>query len=174
MSLLERLQASLPSANARHVETDAEALLEAYSMAARPGTVALVESGMVEAISEALRGPYRLRIRYNDRQRLIEPNGLLLGAKRYLVAPQPASPTRTTRCASSGWTGSRRRRLKRSGLPRPGGSSGNPRSRGFRILSQSCPVLGRDLAVYTRGCLSGDAMEFPRYATSSAFERRAA
>lgn len=89
MALRERLLAALPSANARRAEADAEALLEAYGMAARPGPVALVENGVVEAISEALRGPYRLRIRYNGSQRVIEPYGVLLGARRYLVARQP-------------------------------------------------------------------------------------
>ncbi|MEQ9696089.1 WYL domain-containing protein [Shimia sp. SDUM112013] len=88
-ALRERLLAALPSPNARRAEADAESLLEAYGMAARPGPVARVQSGVVEAVSESLRGPYRLLIRYQGAQRLVEPYGVLLGARRYLVARQP-------------------------------------------------------------------------------------
>ncbi|PSL16045.1 helix-turn-helix transcriptional regulator [Shimia abyssi] len=88
-ALRERLLAKLTPAEARRAEADAEALLEAYGMAARPGPVARVETGVVAAISEALRGPFRLLIRYNGSQRLVEPYGVLLGARRYLVARQP-------------------------------------------------------------------------------------
>ncbi|MCA0906971.1 WYL domain-containing protein [Ruegeria marisrubri] len=87
--LRERLLAAIPSASARRAEADAEALLEAYGMAARPGPVARIEAGIVDAISKALRGPYRLRVRYTGTQRLLEPYGILLGARRYLVARQP-------------------------------------------------------------------------------------
>lgn len=87
--LRDRLVAALPSQSARRAEADAEALLEAYGMAARPGPVAAVDRPVVEAISHALRGPFRLRIRYLGRQRLIEPYGMLLGQRRYLVARQP-------------------------------------------------------------------------------------
>lgn len=41
---------------------------------------------------EALRGPFRLRLRYGDGdapERVIEPHGLLLGHRSYLVARQP-------------------------------------------------------------------------------------
>lgn len=88
-SLRERLLAALPGADARRAEADAEALLEAYGMAARPGPIARVEAHVIDAIAEALRGPYRLLIRYRGESRLVEPYGVLLGARRYLVARQP-------------------------------------------------------------------------------------
>ncbi len=87
--LRDRLLAAIPSQSARRAEADAEALLEAYGMAARPGPVATVDRPVVEAISAALRGPSRLRIRYRGQPRLVEPYGVLLGARRYLVARQP-------------------------------------------------------------------------------------
>ncbi len=88
-SLRERLLAAMPSNRARSAEADAEALLEAYGMAARPGPIARVAREVVEEISNALRGPFRLKIRYGNDLRLVEPYGVLLGARRYLVARQP-------------------------------------------------------------------------------------
>jgi predicted DNA-binding transcriptional regulator YafY len=78
----------MPSNRARSAEADAEALLQAYGMAARPGPIARVAREVVEEISDALRGPYRLKIRYGNGFRLVEPYGVLLGARRYLVARQ--------------------------------------------------------------------------------------
>ena len=42
-----------------------------------------------EAVTAALRGPYRLAMTYQGSRRLVEPYGVLLGARRYLVARQP-------------------------------------------------------------------------------------
>lgn len=46
---------------------------------------------VLDAVTEALRGPFRLRLLYGDQasERIIEPHGLLLGHRSYLVARQP-------------------------------------------------------------------------------------
>ncbi|CUJ83635.1 hypothetical protein PH7735_00287 [Shimia thalassica] len=89
-ALRDRLLAALPSTKARIAEIDAETALEAYGMAARPGPVARADRGVVEAIAEAIRGFNVMRIVYGQEVRLVEPYGVLLGARRYLVARQPA------------------------------------------------------------------------------------
>nr|WP_170385636.1 WYL domain-containing protein [uncultured Ruegeria sp.] len=89
-ALRDRLLAALPSAKARIAETDAEAALEAFGMAARPGPVAYADREVVEAIAKAIRGFNVMRIVYGGEVRLVEPYGVLLGARRYLVARQPA------------------------------------------------------------------------------------
>jgi predicted DNA-binding transcriptional regulator YafY len=48
---------------------------------------------VLDAIIEALRGPFRLLLRYGDLdapERIIEPHGVLLGHRSYLVAKQPS------------------------------------------------------------------------------------
>jgi len=88
--LRDRLLAALPPHAARAAETDADALLEAYGMAARPGPVVKTDRALAEAITHALRGPWRMRFSYNGEARLVEPYGVLMGPRRYLVARQPA------------------------------------------------------------------------------------
>ena len=91
-ALRDRLLAAMPSSHARRVEADAEAMLEAYGFASRPGPRVRAAPELLGAIAEALKGPWRLAIAYrgaNDteaRERLVEPHGLLLGTRRYLVA----------------------------------------------------------------------------------------
>ncbi|WP_316016184.1 WYL domain-containing protein, partial [Roseobacter sp. HKCCA0434] len=81
----------MPAAAARAAEVDAEALLEAHGQAARPGPAVPIRPGVLEAVSQALRGPFRLRMTYGGKPREVEPYGVLLGARRYLVAREPAS-----------------------------------------------------------------------------------
>lgn len=88
-SLRDRLVAALPAPAARRAEADAEALLEAHGVAARPGPIAVIDPAVVAATVDALRGPFRLRISYQGAERVVEPYGVLLGARRYLVARQP-------------------------------------------------------------------------------------
>ncbi|MER8719617.1 WYL domain-containing protein [Mesorhizobium sp. M0999] len=88
-SLRDRLLAALPVKEARRAEADAEAMLEVHGVAARPGPVVAVAQEVTDAVTAALRGPYRLRFSYNNSQRLVEPYGVLLGARRYLVGRQP-------------------------------------------------------------------------------------
>ncbi|MCU0855234.1 MAG: WYL domain-containing protein [Rhodobacteraceae bacterium] len=91
-SLRDRLLALMPGPHARRAEADAEAALEAYGFACRPGPRVRVEPGLLATIAEALKAPHRLTITYvgerdnAPRERLVEPYGLLLGTRRYLVA----------------------------------------------------------------------------------------
>ena len=91
-SLRDRLLASMPGPFARRVEADAEAVLEAYGFASRPGPHVRVDPDLLGAIAEALKGPFVLRVFYlggrdtAPRDRMLEPHGLLLGTRRYLVA----------------------------------------------------------------------------------------
>ena len=57
--LREGLLARLPSRNAARVEADAEAVLAAMVQVTRPGPRVSVEPDILEAIIEALRGPFQ-------------------------------------------------------------------------------------------------------------------
>lgn len=74
------------------VEADAEAVLVAMGRVARPGPKVGLQPGILDAIIEALRGPFRLRVRYNQdaAPRILEPHGVLLGHRTYLAARDPA------------------------------------------------------------------------------------
>ncbi|GAB4275519.1 MAG: WYL domain-containing protein [Pararhodobacter sp.] len=74
------------------IEADAEAVLTAMGQVTRPGPRVGVAPGTLDAIIEALRGPFRLRVRYNDDEapRILEPHGVLLGHRTYLAARDPA------------------------------------------------------------------------------------
>ncbi|MCF1708692.1 WYL domain-containing protein [Tabrizicola sp. J26] len=91
-SLRDRLLATMPSSHARRAEADAEAVLEAYGYASRPGPRVKSEPLVLETIAQALKGPFRLVVSYagpkekNPRERILEPYGLLIGVRRYLVA----------------------------------------------------------------------------------------
>jgi len=89
---LEGLMARLPARDALRAEADAEAVLEALGHVARPGPRVLHDNNVTEAVIEGLRGPFLLRITYgapDAPERIIEPHGLLLGPRSYLVARQP-------------------------------------------------------------------------------------
>jgi predicted DNA-binding transcriptional regulator YafY len=90
--LRDRLLAALPVQEARRIEAEADAILEAYGVAARPGPVVTVAFEVTEAVTAALRGPWRLLMTYGSARRLVEPYGVLLGARRYLVARDMAEP----------------------------------------------------------------------------------
>ncbi len=91
-SLRDRLLSVMPGPHARRAEADAEAVLEAYGFASRPGPRVRVETRLLATIAEALKGPHVLSITYQGtrdqepRERVVEPHGLLLGMRRYLVA----------------------------------------------------------------------------------------
>ena len=90
--LREGLLARLSSRNAARVETDAEAVLTAMGQVTRPGPRVSVSPDILDEIIEALRGPFRLRVRYNEDKetRILEPHGVLLGHRTYLAARDPA------------------------------------------------------------------------------------
>ncbi len=93
--LRDRLIAQAPVREARRAETDAEALLDAQGFVARPGPRTRIDAGVAETVTHALKGPFRLRILYvtpggaPPAPRIVEPHGLLVGPRRYLVARQP-------------------------------------------------------------------------------------
>jgi len=91
-ALRDRLLAAMPASHARRAEADAEALLEAQGFASRPGPRVVTDMTLLGTLTEALRAPWELKISYlsardeNQRERYLEPHGLLLGIRRYLVA----------------------------------------------------------------------------------------
>lgn len=96
-SLERKVRALIPSDRTLRLATDEEALLEAMGFAARPGPRPSMNEAVDLAISEALKGPFELRIHYQGRGdakpswRTIEPLGLLLGSRRYLVGIDTAT-----------------------------------------------------------------------------------
>ncbi len=87
--LRNRLLAALPPSAARAAEADADAMLEAHGVAARPGPVVQIEQVISERVAAAVRGPYRMLFSYAGERREVEPYGILIGTRRYLVARQP-------------------------------------------------------------------------------------
>jgi predicted DNA-binding transcriptional regulator YafY len=89
--LRDRLLAAMPGPHARRAEADAEAVLEAHGFASRPGPQVRVRPDLMGVIGAALKGPHILTVVYAggrdpDKARRLEPHGLLLGTRRYLVA----------------------------------------------------------------------------------------
>ena len=95
-SLRCRLMATLPSSHARRIEVDAEAILEARGYACRPGPKVKTSPLVTGAIAEALKAPFSLNIRYQGKQdqgpreRTVEPYGMLLGTRHYLIERDPS------------------------------------------------------------------------------------
>lgn len=91
-ALRDRMLAAMPASHARRAEADAEALLEAQGFASRPGPRAAPNLALLGTLTEALRAPFELTFDYRGaldesaRERCVEPHGLLLGIRRYLVA----------------------------------------------------------------------------------------
>jgi predicted DNA-binding transcriptional regulator YafY len=96
--LREKILALVPRNKIARVETDHEALLEAQGLASRPGPVARIAPEIASTISTALKSSERLRIIYHSRgsakptARVVEPYGVLIGIRRYLVAKPKADP----------------------------------------------------------------------------------
>lgn len=87
------LLARLTPRDASRSEADAEAVLAGLGQVMRPGPTVALHPEVTDAVIEALRGPFRLRITYGSlsaEPRVIEPHGLLLGHRSYLVARQPS------------------------------------------------------------------------------------
>jgi predicted DNA-binding transcriptional regulator YafY len=89
--LRDRLLAAMPGPHARRAEADAEAVLEAHGFASRPGPRVQTAPLLMQVVAEALKGPHVLTITYAGgreplRTRDVEPHGLLIGTRRYLVA----------------------------------------------------------------------------------------
>ena len=87
------LLARLAPKDAARTEADAEAVLTAMGSVTRPGPRVNLAPRVLDAVIESLRGPFLLQLRYGDAdapERVIEPHGLLLGHRSYLVARQPS------------------------------------------------------------------------------------
>jgi predicted DNA-binding transcriptional regulator YafY len=90
--LREKVLALVPRSKIARLETDHEALLEAQGLAARPGPSARIAPQIALTISTALKSSERLKIVYHSRgsanptARVVEPYGVLIGIRRYLVA----------------------------------------------------------------------------------------
>ena len=85
------LLAQLAPKDALRTEADVEAVLMAMGSVMRPGPKVHRAPNIWDALIEALRGPFRLRMRYgapDAPERIVEPHGLLLGHRSYLVARQ--------------------------------------------------------------------------------------
>jgi predicted DNA-binding transcriptional regulator YafY len=97
-ALREKIIALVPRNKLSRIETDHEALLEAQGLAARPGPSARLASDIASTISIALKASERLRIVYLSRgaaranSRVVEPYGVLIGTRRYLVAKAKSDP----------------------------------------------------------------------------------
>jgi predicted DNA-binding transcriptional regulator YafY len=91
--LRDGLLARLNPRDALRSEADAEAVLAGLGKVTRPGPTVALKPAVTDAVIEALRGPFRLRVCYGAQgaaPRVIEPHGMLLGHRSYLVARQPA------------------------------------------------------------------------------------
>ena len=90
--LRDGVLARLKPRDASRSEADAEAVLTSVGQIMRPGPTVALRPEVMDSVIEALRGPFRLRITYGSTDaspRTIEPQGLLLGHRSYLVARQP-------------------------------------------------------------------------------------
>lgn len=87
----DRLLATMAKPYARRTESDAEAILEALGFACRPGPKVAANERLLSTIAAALRGPFLITMTYGPdaaspgAKRLVEPYGLLLGIRKYLV-----------------------------------------------------------------------------------------
>lgn len=91
--LRDGLLVRLNPRDALRSEADAEAVLAGLGQVTRPGPTVGLKPAVTDAVIEALRGPFLLRVCYGAQgaePRVIEPHGMLLGHRSYLVARQPA------------------------------------------------------------------------------------
>lgn len=94
-TLSAKIRALIDPVKSACLDVDEEALLEAMGHATRPGPRPALNPQIDAAIATALKACNMLRIVYkgrNDeepRARTVEPYGLLLGVRRYLVARDP-------------------------------------------------------------------------------------
>ncbi len=63
-ALRDRLLSAMPGSHARRAEADAEAVLEAYGFASRPGPKVRVAPNVLGVLAEALKGPHVLSVTY--------------------------------------------------------------------------------------------------------------
>src|SRR3546814_12533903 len=86
-----RRSSDLSPRDALRSEADAEAVLSALGQVARPGPKVAMKPEVTDVLIEALRGPFKMRLVYGETDaetRTVDPHGLLLGLRSYLVARQ--------------------------------------------------------------------------------------
>ncbi|ARJ66191.1 WYL domain-containing protein [Magnetospirillum sp. ME-1] len=90
-----KARASLQPADARRMEPDLEALMQAEGVAMRPGPRYKVNPQLVENLRHAILACHEVRVRYRrryetiERDRTIHPYGILYGQRHYLLAFVP-------------------------------------------------------------------------------------
>lgn len=94
--LATRIAALIPPKLAMRLEPDVEALMEAEGIAHRPGPRPIISGDVLATLRQAIKAGRRLAITYRAKRgagprqrRTIEPYGLLLGARTYLVGHDP-------------------------------------------------------------------------------------
>ncbi|MFD1694953.1 helix-turn-helix transcriptional regulator [Roseibium aestuarii] len=93
--LQDELLARLTPKDASRSEADADAVLAGMGRIMRPGPKVALASGVFETVAEALKGPFQIKVRYGRAEkcdRILEPHGVLLGHRTYLVARDPKRP----------------------------------------------------------------------------------
>lgn len=87
-----KLRALMRPDQARRMEPDLEALLEAEGLAMRPGPRPRLAADIIETLREAIKACRQVTLRYRARgakaakERIVHPYGFLLGHRHYLVA----------------------------------------------------------------------------------------
>lgn len=90
--LRDRLLASVPGPLARSAEVSSEIMLEANGFACRPGPGSQVAPHYLSLLFDAFMGPMSITILYQSardevpRERIVDPYGVILGTRHYLVA----------------------------------------------------------------------------------------
>lgn len=96
--LRDRLGEALVRRGERNFEADLEAMLHGQAVAARPGPRPVIDRDVSEPVGQAVLELRKLRFVYEGgngekRERTVEPVGVLLGGRNYLVARVDNSPT---------------------------------------------------------------------------------
>ena len=92
LELREKILALVPRQQLSRIEADHEALLEAQGLAARPGPRMVSDPDLDASIARAIKACTLLTFGYRSRgkpkaeRKRVEPYGVLLGIRRYLVA----------------------------------------------------------------------------------------
>ncbi|OBQ83005.1 WYL domain-containing protein [Mesorhizobium sp. WSM3873] len=93
----DRLGGSLMRRGEKSYEADLEAMLHGHAVAARPGPRPVIDHLVSDAVGRAVLELRKLRFVYESsngegRERTVEPVGVLLGGRHYLVARVDTSP----------------------------------------------------------------------------------
>jgi predicted DNA-binding transcriptional regulator YafY len=98
----DRLLASASPPQARSAEVSSEVMLEANGFACRPGPESQASPHYLKLLFEAFIAPMSIRMTYqgarddSPRERVVEPYGVILGTRHYLVA-RDTTPERRIR-----------------------------------------------------------------------------